>query len=111
VLSLFWLFSGTLGLLQADAASAILVQKGIGSALAMATVLAGSILDIALAAMCLVRFTHRIAVLGMTATTLAYLAAGTVLTPELWLDPLGPLVKTIPGAMLALVALAIAYER
>src|SRR3712207_7866036 len=43
----------------------------------------------------LFRSTHRAAALGMVAATLAYLAAGTLIAPELWLDPLGAFVKTI----------------
>ena len=41
----------------------------------------------------------------------AYLAAGTLTAPELWLDPLGAFVKAIPGVALALVAWAMADER
>ena len=41
----------------------------------------------------------------------AYLVAATALTPTLWLDPLGPLVKVVPSIVLALVALAILDER
>jgi len=40
-----------------------------------------------------------------------YLAIGSVVTPELWADPLGPFVKVIPGIALALVVLALAAER
>ena len=35
-----------------------------------------------------------------------YLISATWVAPALWLDPLGPLVKVVPGAMLALVARA-----
>jgi len=59
----------------------------------------------------LVRRTMLLAALGMVATTFAYLAAGTVLTPDLWGDPLGSFVKTLPAALLALVAAALAAER
>ncbi|WP_245447080.1 DoxX-like family protein [Methylobacterium sp. 17Sr1-1] len=52
-----------------------------------------------------------LAALAMIGGTLAYLAAGTVLAPDLWADPLGPYVKTLPAALLALVALALAAER
>ncbi len=52
-----------------------------------------------------------LAALGMVATTVAYLTIGTALTPDLWGDPLGPFVKTLPGALLALVAVALATER
>ncbi len=51
------------------------------------------------------------AALGMITLTLAYLAGGTVLTPNLWADPLGPLVKAIPAMCLAVVALALAEDR
>jgi len=47
----------------------------------------------------------------MMAITLSYLAAATLLVPGLWLDPLGPLVKTIPELCLVLVALAVLDER
>jgi hypothetical protein len=110
-LSLFWLASGLIGLVELDAASAILTRRGIGEAAATLAVIGGSLLDIALGVMLLVRPTHRAAALGMIATTLAYLAAGTALAPEFWLDPVGVFVKTLPGLVLALVALAIADER
>ena len=59
----------------------------------------------------LVRATHKAAALGMIGVTVGYLAAGTLLAPLLWVDPLGPFIKTLPGAVLALVALAVAEER
>ena len=51
------------------------------------------------------------AAIGMIGVTAAYLLAGTLFTPDLWLDPLGPFVKTLPAAVLALVALAIRDAR
>jgi hypothetical protein len=59
----------------------------------------------------LVRCSMRWGALGMVATTVVYLLAASVLAPDLWADPLGPYVKTVPGAVLALVALALAEER
>ena len=47
----------------------------------------------------------------MVAITLFYLAASTLVAPDLWLAPLGPLVKTIPALCLVLVALAVLDER
>lgn len=43
--------------------------------------------------------------------TAAYLMGATLFRPDLWLDPLGPLLKTLPAAAAALVALAILDER
>ena len=36
--------------------------------------------------------------------SLIYLLGASLLTPQLWLDPLGPLVKVLPGLVLAVVA-------
>lgn len=47
----------------------------------------------------------------MVAITAAYLAGATVWRPDLWADPLGPLVKVVPAALLAVVALAMLEER
>ena len=74
-------------------------------------VLAGSVADIAAGAAILVRPIARIALLGMIAITLVYLGAATALTPDLWLDPLGAMVKAVPALCLALVALAVVDER
>ena len=43
--------------------------------------------------------------------SLGYLAAGTVVTPELWADPLGPFVKVLPAIALAGLLAAMAEER
>ena len=41
----------------------------------------------------------------------AYLLGATLWRPDLWIDPLGPLIKVVPAMMLALVMLAIIDER
>ena len=43
--------------------------------------------------------------------SLAYLAGGTFAAPDLWLDPLGPLLKVIPGLVLTLFVLAFSSDR
>ena len=47
----------------------------------------------------------------MLFVTLAYLLAGTILTPQLWLDPLGPLLKIVPILIATLFTLAIVDDR
>lgn len=111
VLSLFWLISGIVGFARHDAAAGILVSHGLSPTLALVMVLAGSVADIAVGAAVLVRSLARLALLGMIAITLAYLGAATALAPDLWLDPLGAMVKAVPALCLALVALAILDER
>jgi hypothetical protein len=47
----------------------------------------------------------------MLALTAAYLVSATFAEPELWADPLGPLVKVLPSILLTLATLAILDER
>ncbi|TIO79557.1 SDR family oxidoreductase [Mesorhizobium sp.] len=111
VLSAFWLASGIVGLARHDAAADILVSRGLPPAAALGMVLAGSVADIVVGAAVVVRPLARLALLAMIAITLLYLAAATMLAPDLWLDPLGVIVKAVPMLCLVLVALAILEER
>jgi hypothetical protein len=110
-LSLFWLLSGAIGLARIGAAAEVLTARGIGEGLARTVVVAGAVTDIAVGAAVLLRALTRPALLVMAAVAAFYLAAATLLAPDLWLDPLGPLVKVIPGFCLVLTALAILDER
>jgi len=110
-LSAFWLASGVIGAFRFEAAMAVLTTRGMAGWVAAIAVAMGSLIDIALGAGILVRRWMRAAALGMVAVTLGYLAGASLFAPDLWLDPLGPMVKTIPAAVLALVALAVAEER
>ncbi len=110
-LSGFWLASGVIGLWQWDEAALTLRAAHFTASSALALVVCGSIADIALGLAVLVRRTMPLALWGMIGLTLAYLASATLWAPQLWADPLGPLVKTLPAAMLALVMLAIEPER
>lgn len=107
-LGAFWITSGLIGLAQLDAAAATLSN-------AVSTpknyVIAGALADIALGAALFWRPWARLACWGMIALTGVYLVAGTLLTPQLWADPLGPFVKTLPAAILALVCAALLEER
>lgn len=107
-LSAFWIASGIIGLAQQSAAAAVVAGSLENPAL---FVIAGAVIDIALGAALLWRPWARGAAWGMIGVTAAYLIAGTSLTPHLWADPLGPLVKPIPAAILALVCAALLEER
>ncbi|WP_245235410.1 DoxX-like family protein [Mesorhizobium erdmanii] len=111
VLSLFWLVSGVVGLARLDAAADILVSHGLSPTLALAMVLAGSVADIAVGVAVLVRSFAHLALVAMIAITLLYLVGATVFAPDLWLDPLGAIIKAVPALCLVLVALAILEER
>lgn len=107
-LSAFWIASGLVGLLRTDVAVTALHGALVYGE---AFVIAGAMVDIALGVALLWRPWARAAALGMIAVTAAYLVGGTIFTPELWADPLGPLLKPIPAAVLALVCAALLEER
>lgn len=107
----FWLLSGGIALVAIDRAADVLGPAGLSGAAAKAAVIAGAVADIALGALLLWRRSCRWALRGMLALSAGYLAAGTALTPGLWADPLGPLVKVLPIMVLVLVAQAIAEDR
>jgi uncharacterized protein YbjT (DUF2867 family) len=110
-LSAFWLVSGLIGLARIDAAASVLSDTGVSLAASYAVVLLGALIDIALGIAILVRSTSQAAAGGMAVLSALYLAGATVLAPSLWIDPLGPLVKVVPGLVLALVAAAISEGR
>lgn len=110
-LSLFWILSGAFGLISLGAAKAVLTDQGVSSALAATAVIGGSIIDLILGIGVLFRRWTRAACLGMVAVSFGYLGAGTLLTPHLWLDPLGVFVKVLPAVILALVVSLVLEER
>jgi uncharacterized protein YbjT (DUF2867 family) len=110
-LCVFWLASGLVGLFQLDSAASVLVNAGWSQSLAKTSVIAWSLVDIALATGLLVRqLSTRICWL-MIAVSLFYLVASTVYVPQLWLDPLGPLIKVAPAILLAFVARVLLEDR
>jgi uncharacterized protein YbjT (DUF2867 family) len=109
VLSAFWLVTGLITL--ADVPRAVSAGAAYGAAPPSIAVVAGAWLDIGLGLAVVVRPFARLALKGMIATTLLYIAVGTATAPDLWADPLGPLVKAVPALMLAVVGLVIAEDR
>ena len=109
-LSLFWLLSGLIPLLAPSTAAAHFIPY-MPVAAAMAVLLLTCAIDVILGLTVLYRPYARYALLGMLAVSLAYLGGGTLLEPDLWLDPLGPYVKVLPSLALTLATLAILDER
>jgi len=107
----FWLVSGVIGLTVGRQQAAGLLTPPLAPPLANAAVAAGGLLDVALAALACFRRTAPAALKGMVALSAAYLAGATLVRPDLWTDPLGPLVKAVPAALLALMVLAVMDER
>ncbi|MFA3918613.1 SDR family oxidoreductase [Ruegeria hyattellae] len=111
VLCVFWCLSGLIGLLHADAAADVLRQAGWGSSLAVASVLLWSFIDLALGAGLLLRRWAARTCLGQVLVSGAYLLVATFVVPELWADPLGPLIKILPAAMLSVVLYVLLEDR
>jgi len=111
-LAAFWIATGVIAFGPGRAASmADLDAAGVRGALASIMLNGGALLDVALGALLLVRRTARMALLLMLTATLIYALAGTVLAPQLWADPLGPLTKLVPLVLATLFTLAILDER
>lgn len=108
VLALFWVLSGLVAMFKLEEASAFI---GVGSDSARWAVICGAIVDVGLGGAILYRPWARSACWGMAAVTLFYLAVGTTFRPDLWADPLGPLLKTLPALMLAVTAAVLLEER
>ncbi len=111
-LALFWCASGLIALVAAyPSAVAILTSRGFPLHLAHAITWLSSGIDIGVGAAIAARRTCRLGLLAGIGVSLVYLAGAAMLTPDLWLEPLGALVKTIPAAVLMALALAILPER
>ncbi|TDT73979.1 uncharacterized protein YbjT (DUF2867 family) [Litoreibacter halocynthiae] len=102
-LALFWLVSGVVGLFQANNAARVLQDVGWPYLMAVTSVVFWAFVDIALGAAIMIRRHAAKACWAMIAVSAIYLVASTVITPHLWADPLGPLVKIFPAMALALV--------
>ena len=111
-LAIFWIASGTIALTFGfGAAASVFIDHGFNSDLARALVISTSMLDIAIGGIIAIRRFCRSGLLAGIAVSLSYLASATILTPALWADPLGPLVKIAPAVMLMIVAMAILEDR
>ena len=109
-LALFWIVSGLLALGPGWSAATRIMAESVPTA-APLYVMAGSAADIAVGMAIAVRRTARAGLLTAIGVSLLYLLLGTALSPALWLDPLGPLVKALRILVLHLVAQAIVDER
>ena len=109
-LSAFWLASGLIPLIDPQRAAGHFTPF-MGQTAALSLTFTTCLIDIALGLAVLYRPRTRLALCGMILVTMAYLAGAIIMEPALWLDPLGPMVKTLPSLVLTFVALAILDER
>jgi hypothetical protein len=111
-LGVFWLLSGSIGLIApAGAVLAHAAALGLsGTAVAWA-VGAGSLVDVAIGIGLLLRYRPGLMAAVQVLVVLGYTLALGVAEPALWADPLGPLLKNLPVLAAALALAAIEAER
>jgi nucleoside-diphosphate-sugar epimerase len=111
-LVIFWAASGLIALTVAfGAATAILTSHGFPPALARAITVLSCLGDIGVGVAIAIRKACRLGLLTGIAISLFYMIGAAVLAPDLWIEPLGALVKTAPAIALMLAALAILDDR
>lgn len=112
VLSLFWIATAFMSLGPGwDIGIGLMHEGGVTGIAAPLTVTAGALADLCIGIGIAFRRTVRPALYAAIALSLVYVVIGTILVPQLWIDPLGPMLKIWPVIALNLVALAILKDR
>ena len=105
-LVLFWSASGFIALvISFPATKAILAEHGFPSWLVTPFAGITSLMDMSIGVLIAFRRTCAVGLIAGMLLSLSYMAGTALLTPDLWIEPLGALVKTGPAIMLMLVAL------
>jgi uncharacterized protein YbjT (DUF2867 family) len=105
-LALFWIASGFIALvISFPATTGILTSRGWPDAFAVPFAAITSLMDIGVGVLIAVRRTAAFGLIAGIMVSLGYMAGCALFTPDLWLEPLGALVKTGPAIVLMLVAL------
>jgi len=105
-LALFWVASGFIALvISFPATKAILVAHGFPRGIVTPFAAITSLMDISVGVLIAFRRTCALGLVAGIVVSLGYMAGTAILTPDLWIEPLGALVKTFPAIVLMAVAL------
>jgi uncharacterized protein YbjT (DUF2867 family) len=108
----FWIVSGFIALFVSYRAAAdILSAHGFPSALIDPITIGTSVMDMSIGVLIAFRRTAPIGLVVGIIGSLGYMLGAVILTPDLWIEPLGALVKTGPAIVLMLVALLMLDNR
>ena len=108
----FWAVSGFIALFVSyRAAAGILSAHGFPSALVDPITIGTSLMDMSIGVLIAFRRTTAIGLVAGILASLGYMLGAAILTPDLWIEPLGALVKTGPAIVLMLVALLMLDNR
>jgi uncharacterized protein YbjT (DUF2867 family) len=111
-LVLFWLVSGFIALvISYDAAANILRTHKFPEATVAPVTVITSLMDMSIGVLIAFRRTCSFGLVAGIMASLGYMAGAAILTPDLWIEPLGALVKTGPAIVLMLVALLMLDSR
>ena len=111
-LVIFWCVSGTIALTVAFAAARqTLLDHGFSFGLAHGVTVGSSLLDISVGLLIAFRRTSQLGLIAGILVSLGYMAGSAIITPDLWIEPLGALVKTGPAIVLMIFCLAILDDR
>ncbi|HZG46732.1 MAG TPA: DoxX-like family protein, partial [Allosphingosinicella sp.] len=108
---LFWALTGVVALTVGWDQAVRTMLDSPAAPVARLTVVAGALADLAVAGLLLFRRTAKLGLLAAVAVTISYVVSGTLLRPDLWADPLGPMMKVWPILALNLILLAMLDER
>ncbi len=105
-LVVFWIASGFIALvISYDATAAILSSHAFPAWLVAPISVGTSLMDMTIGALIAFRRTCAAGLIAGLAASLGYMLGAAILAPDLWIEPLGALVKTGPAMVLTLVAL------
>jgi len=105
-LALFWTVSGFIALfISYSAAAGVLSSRGFPPALVAPVTILTILMDMTIGVLIARRRTAAFGLIAGIVASLGYMIGAAVLTPDLWIEPLGALVKTGPAIVLMLVAL------
>jgi uncharacterized protein YbjT (DUF2867 family) len=111
-LVLFWVVSGFIALvISYDTAAEILRSRGFPPWLVAPLTIGTSLMDMSIGVLIAFRRTAAVGLVAGIVVSLGYMVGAAILTPDLWIEPLGALVKTGPAVVLMLVALLILDNR
>lgn len=111
-LVVFWLVSGFIALFVSyRAAAGILSAHNFPPALVDPITIGTSLMDMSIGVLIAFRRTAAIGLVVGIVASLGYMVGAAILTPDLWIEPLGALVKTGPAIVLMLVALLMLDNR
>ncbi|MGV7218467.1 SDR family oxidoreductase [Bradyrhizobium sp. UFLA05-112] len=108
----FWVVSGFIALFVSyRAAAGILSAHGFPAALVDPVTIGTSLMDMSIGVLIAFRRTAGVGLVAGIIASLGYMVGAAILTPDLWIEPLGALVKTGPAIVLMLVALLMLDNR